>query len=86
MPEHQQVLTARRKVKLLRQRYEAQGRYFLERDSSSHWYIVPVSRREEWEHWVNLDEDDEASWDEPDFVQRLGGSPTLVTFKEPEIE
>jgi hypothetical protein len=36
MPEHQQVLNARRKVKLLRQRYEAQLRATRKREANLH--------------------------------------------------
>ena len=63
-----------------------QARYFLDQDQSSHWYIVPLDRQEEWREWCNLDEDDEAAWDEPDYVQRIGGSPALVTFENPRID
>lgn len=60
-------------------------RYFLSRDSSSHWYVVPVSKLEEWETWCNLDEDDERAWDVPKWAQKVGGSPSLVTFEAFEI-
>jgi len=60
-------------------------RYFLDTDASSHWYIVPLSKKKEWEDWCNLDEDDEAAWSAPSFAERIGGSPTLVTFTDPVI-
>ena len=63
-----------------------QERYFLSQDGSCHWYVVPVSRKEEWSEWRNLPEDDERAWDTPDFAQEVGGSPTLVTFTDPAID
>lgn len=60
-------------------------RYFLDQDQSSHWYVVPLSRQEEWQAWCNLDEDDEASWDEPEYAVRVGGAYTLVTFTDPKV-
>lgn len=56
-------------------------RYFLGSDNSGHWYVVPVSKTDEWDMWNNLDEDDEAAWEAPEWAKRVGGSPTLVTFE-----
>ena len=61
-------------------------RFFLGQDSSSHWYIVPVSRTEDWLAWRDLDEDDERAWTAPDYARAVGGSPFLVTFADPKIE
>lgn len=61
-------------------------RYFLSNDGSGHWYIVLVSRQEEWYQWRNLDEDDEASWEAPSFASRINGSPELVHFISPEVK
>jgi hypothetical protein len=60
-------------------------RYFLDQDSSGHWYIVPVDDLDAWEEWTMLSEDDEQSWDPPPFAQRVGGAHTLVTFTDPKI-
>ncbi len=46
----------------------ATARFFLGRDESSHWYLVPVERKEEWDAWTELSEDDEESWDERSFA------------------
>ncbi len=59
-------------------------RYFLDRDNSAHWYLVDESKRAEWEAWTNLDEDDERSWEAPDFARRLNTAPGFVTFTDPK--
>lgn len=56
-------------------------RFFLDQDQSSHWYLVPVKRRAEWNAWCDLDEDDERSWTPPEWAVRLGGGPQAVTFE-----
>ena len=61
-------------------------RYFLSQDQSSHWYVVPVLKQEEWEEWNNLSENDPKSWDAPEWAIRVGGSYTLVTFTDFKIE
>lgn len=60
-------------------------KYFLSQDNSCHWYVIPDDKRQEWEDWCNLDEDDEASWNVPEFAIEVGGSPFRVTFENPEI-
>ena len=59
------------------------GRYFLSMDSSFHWYIVPVSRRLEWEMWNALDDNDESGWETPPYASRIGGAVSRVTFLDP---
>jgi hypothetical protein len=54
--------------------------YFLDRDSSSHWYLVPANKRKQWNAWTDLDEDDERSWDAPQWATRIGCSPTCIEF------
>ena len=58
-------------------------RFFLDMDSSFHWYLVPVCRRAEWEAWNALDDDNEAGWVAPDYANRLNGSVSRVTFTDP---
>ncbi len=60
-------------------------RYFLSQDNSSHWYIVDASKRSEWEAWREIDEDDERSWEAPEFADRLDGDPGRVEFTDPEF-
>ena len=59
--------------------------YFLSQDNSSHWYVVPVSRVDDWNYWVNLPEDDEDGWETPDYAREVGGAPSLVTFTDFKI-
>lgn len=60
-------------------------RWFLDTDNDSHWYLVPVERKAEWNAWLDIDSDDEASWTAPDYVRELGCSPTCVTFVDPKV-
>jgi len=61
----------------------ADVRYFLDRDSSSHWYIVRADKRAEWDAWCNIPEDDELGWTPPEFARPINGSPSAVTFSRP---
>lgn len=61
-------------------------RYFLDTDEDGHWYVVPVSRKADWEAWQDLPEDDEQTWEPPDFARQVGGAPSLVTFTDPQVE
>jgi len=57
-------------------------RYFLDQDNSSHWYIVRADKREEWDTWTTLDEDDPEGWKVPSFAYSIDG-PNQVTFTSP---
>ena len=61
----------------------ADQRFFLSQDNDSHWYIIPVDKRVEWNDWLELDEDDEPSWMVPEFAKAVGGNPSLITFTDP---
>lgn len=54
--------------------------FVLRQDQSSHWYVVPFERVEEWERWTELDEDSEAAWDAPEWATELGCSPQTLVF------
>ncbi|WP_298983411.1 hypothetical protein [uncultured Roseibium sp.] len=64
----------------LRKKTEEPERFFIGGDNSGHEYAVPVAKRDEWEAWVSLDEDDERSWDAPEFAIRIDG---CFTFENP---
>ena len=59
------------------------GRFFLSTDNDSHWYVIPVECREDWEAFCDLDPDSEAAWTSPDWAVAVGGPPDLVTFERP---
>lgn len=56
-------------------------RYFLDADQCGHWFIIPAEKRDEWNEFINVDEDDPAGWEMPEWVIYLNGSPTRVTFE-----
>lgn len=55
-------------------------RYRLVRDGDCHWYVIPADKMEEWDAWCY----DENSWDPPEWADALGGSPSMLTFENPE--
>lgn len=42
-------------------------------DNSSHHYVIPYDKREEWEAFCAIPEDDESSWEVPAFAERIDG-------------
>lgn len=56
-------------------------RFFIGTDSSSHSYVVPVARRAKWKRWCAIPEDDEASWDVPEWATRIDGAHS-ITFAD----
>lgn len=58
-------------------------RFFLSQDDSCHWYIVRAEHRSEWDAWVDQLGGDDPDFDTPDYAQRIGGSPSVVTFERP---
>lgn len=60
-------------------------RYFLGQDQSSHWYLVPANRREEFERWAAIDEEDSRGWLAPDYVTEIGCHISLLEFEIPTI-
>lgn len=57
-------------------------RFFLGRDQSSHWYLVPLEHRAEWLAWTEIPENDERSWEPPAFARMIDG-PT-ISFTDPK--
>lgn len=57
-------------------------RYFLGRDNSSHRYLVPIQHYDAWHDWAEIPEDDERSWEVPDFARRIY-NPYRLTFTDP---
>lgn len=67
--------------------------YCIISDGDSHLYVCPADRVQEAQdtfaaivkYWRECDYDKECPQD-PDFVQAIGGSPSLVKFKEFRID
>lgn len=59
--------------------------YFLSSDNDGHWYVIPIDKEEEWSEFMDLDEDDIASWDVPEWADAIGGAPSLVRFTDYKI-
>jgi hypothetical protein len=60
-------------------------RYFLDSDNDGHWYVIPESKQQEWDDWLDLPDDDPKAWTPPEGVSEVGGSPSLVKFTGFEI-
>jgi hypothetical protein len=52
-------------------------------DQSSHHYYIPLTRYAEWSAWSELDEEDERSWNVPDYAVPIDGGHLI--FKSPRI-
>lgn len=59
------------------------GRFEIVSDNSGHKYLIPIERYNDWASFEMLDEDDEASWDVPDFAKRIEGR---LTFTDPRCD
>ncbi len=62
-------------------------RYRLVTDADSHWYVIPANKLTDWNEWSEITEtnpDDERGWDAPAYASPIGGSPTLVSFENPQ--
>jgi hypothetical protein len=56
-------------------------RYVLTRDDDCHWYVIPADKTEAWDKLIyETDDDPEAL----DWVYRIGGDPSQITFENPE--
>ena len=60
-------------------------RYYLAQDNDSHWYIVPCDNRYQWDSWLCIPPEDTRSWDIPEYAKAIGGSPSMVTFTDPQL-
>lgn len=55
-------------------RHRERYTYFrLVSDNSGHDYVIPVDRSEDWEAFMAIPEDDQASWEVPDFAHQVEG-------------
>jgi hypothetical protein len=53
------------------------SKHFLSQDWSSHWMIVPVSKRKEFEDWVEAEDD---AIKPPEGAEMIGGNPNTIEF------
>ncbi len=69
---------------------QGRGAYVMEHvlvsDNDGHWYVIPAKQITSFAGWLMIDPDDEASWSHPHYAEPVGGSPSLVRFKEYRIE
>ncbi len=56
--------------------------YILTKDDDCHWYVIPDNKQEAFNDWLN----DENNIFAPQWAKEVGGSQTLVKFKEYRIE
>ena len=56
-------------------------KYYITTDQDSHYYVVPLEKKDEWEAWCNLDPEQEDAWDPPNFAYAIGGCPTQIVFE-----
>ena len=59
-------------------------RHVLVEDDDGHWYVIPRSRLKDFYNWLSSDEADMGI--SPDWAKTVGGSPSLVSFAEFDIE
>lgn len=55
-------------------------RFFLSNDNDGHLYLIPADKREAFEEWREIPEDDEAAWEAPEFARRVDGDVSSITF------
>ena len=56
-------------------------RYCLVSDDDGHWAVIPAYRIDEFYDWL-----DTVGEEEPDWIDWVGGAPSLVTFENYEIK
>lgn len=58
--------------------------YIAVKDNDTHRYQIPKSKKGEWDIFCDIPSDDEASWDVPEWAERLDGMP-LTSFKDTSL-
>lgn len=62
---------------------DKEERFFISSDNSGHNYLIPLDRRVQWLKFLDIPEEDERSWDVPDWARRLEGE--MLTFSNPIV-
>jgi len=47
--------------------------YCLVGDDSGHHYIIPFDKIDDWNHFMEIPDDDPTSWNVPGYAERLDG-------------
>ena len=76
-----------------RLRADAARRYILKSDDDGHWYVVPADKDREAadyfeavsKYWGEPSDENAREPDRPDWLEEVGGCPSLVTFTDPKI-
>lgn len=55
--------------------------YVMVQDDDGHWYVIPADRINDFRAWVATCGDEE----QPIWVASVGGSPSLVLFRQFDI-
>jgi hypothetical protein len=61
-------------------------RYKLLSDDDGHYYIIPVEKTKQFRRWVDAAPYWEGYREENFEGRALGGSPSLLTFTDPQVE
>lgn len=72
---------------------DEQKRYVLKSDGDGHWYVVPADKQREAadyfeavaNYWDGLSAKGTTEPDRPEWLEEVGGCPSLVTFTNPEV-
>lgn len=74
------------------ERLEGMEEYIAVKDNDTHRYQIPRSKKAEWEVFCEIPEDDEKSWDVPEWAERIDGMPVksfkqnIIDIKRKELE
>ena len=59
------------------------GKYFIDRDGDGHWFLIPADKRWKRNQFLNLDPQDEAAWEVPEWAKYLNSGPASIIFENP---
>ena len=56
-------------------------KYTLIQDNDWHWYVIPSNCQNDWSEWCEIPEDEEESWESPEFAREVWWCTSLVEFE-----